>query len=327
MTANFVRYAIITFEVTGDDGNTYGIGVYDSKGEIIGSLYTTSFRLETEKPYALKLSANIKVTEKDSKVQKSQVLRIYKNDVLASSQDTQDGYLVANRIINERTLFSFDSLSEPVSIKLEYFWAHFIEVKVEKDTISGVTFTNINDGDNYVRNISGEVAGALVGDKSTASFVVDSTRVVLPGQSETEMRLFIGFKYQLGGEEFTAGVNGGKDLTYISFTPNASDTIEGLYSYNISADKHITYIEIQTIDSTPVEINTDELSNILGSITLSSQYGLNKVIDKSTKSLILHKGIWTIALSNPADADIDVLKLIFTNATIKEDKGVITLEI
>ena len=85
-------------------------------------------------------------------------------------------------------------------------------------------------GNNYVKNYAGE--GALVGDNSVAHFVVDSTRIDL-GQPESEMRLFIGFKYTLAGEEFTAGVNGGKDLTYLSFTPNASDTIEGIYSEGV----------------------------------------------------------------------------------------------
>ena len=304
ITADFIRYATISIETEGASGNTYGIEVYNESGDSLGT-HTSTFKLETDKKYTIKavtiLTANASTNE-------YQVVRISIN---GSVELTRDSYMEELRNV-QNTVYDNEILTEPTIVKFSYFSAHFIAVEVTGDTITGITLNEMNQGVNYIEKYSSK-GGYVVGDETKVEFTIDST----PNDKYQEisgMHLFIGFKYLVDGVEYTAGINGGTAISYISFTQKDGwpDGV-GVYSYEIEAkaisNKLLSKIVVQTIQSTTVAINTAKLSELSGSMTLTSEYGLNKVIDKSTTTLLLHKGTWTITLTN--DTDKDLLEEIF----------------
>ena len=286
--ANFIRYATIGIETEGLNGNTYGVNVYDSSNSLINETpYTESFKLETEKVYTIKVVSSLMVNEVNNKYQ---ILRVYENGTNLFTQDSLKGHV-------DKTVYNKATLSEPRTYKFEYLGAYFLTVDGAKDTISGLTIKEVNEGKNVVIHYSSR-NGYIISDETELSFEVNST----PTGAIDNMSTFIGFEYILNGETYTVGVNGGSDILYNPFTHNNQyvDSEIGTYVYKISSD-NLTSIKVLTIKSKQIVINP---VGVTGKLTLTSEYGFNKVVDSSTSKLILHNGVWTISTTDWTFAQI-----------------------
>ena len=302
ITANFIRLVTITIETEGLNGNTYGVDVYDSNSELINETpYTEAFKLETDKVYTIKVVSNFIGNEENNEYQ---ILRAYVDETYIFTQDSLQGDV-------DKTVFSKETVVNAMTIKIEYLSAHFLTVNLDANTISEIAVTEIDEGNNVVIKYATK-KGYLVADGTELNFYVDSTPI-----SQTATYTFIGFRYVLNGETHTIGVNGGTHINYKSWTHNGqytNDSDVGTYYYNVSGDLDITELTVLTVSSKVItEINT---ANMTGSITLTSEYGFNKVIDSSTTSLILYDGNWKVTSENMTLAEIQA---VFVDYTVTQD--------
>ena len=311
ITANFIRLVEITVETTGVDGNTYGVNVYRENDVLINSTpYTSSFRLETDKVYTIKVVSDLLSNKTDNKYQ---ILRVYVDETLQLTQDSLQGAVSS-------TVSSKETISTTKTIKFEYLNAHFLTVNLEAGRIGGITVTEVNEDNNIVIKYTTQ-NGYLVADGTELTFSVNSTPV-----STTSVYTFIGFNYVLDGEVEIVGVNGGTDINYTSFVHNSqyvNDTDIGTYYYSIEGGVNITELTVLTVTSTIVySINTTKITD---SITLSSEHGFNKVVDSSTTSLILYAGTWKVTTT----MTLAQVQEVFVGYTVQQDaeSGVITIEV
>ena len=299
--ANFIRLVRISIETVGVDGNIYGVDVYNADSELINETpYTQAFRLETNKIYTIKVVSNLIA---DSTNNKYQILRTYIDDTYIFTQDSIQGDV-------DKTIFSKTELVDPMTIKIEYLSAYLLKVNLTENTISEISVTEIDDANNVVIKYSSR-KGYIVAEGSELNFKVDATPA-----SKDSVHTFIGFDYILNGTKYTIGVNGGTHVTYKSFTQSNSypnDTDIGDYYYNVSGDYKITEITVVTVSSRVIDsINT---TNMTGSLTLTSEYGFNKVVDSSTTSLILYDGTWTVV----TDMSLAEVQAIFSGFSVTQN--------
>ncbi len=292
-TAVFTEYAEITLEVTGSQGNNYGI-------KVGSTTYKQTFYLETNKSYSFKVISNLIGNEtvvltanrmstlaETAATTSYQFLRVYKNKAetgfdettLLLTQHSKQGSV-------DTTVISGETVTEPMKLTLEYLSAYYMTVESDESNINGLALTPVNDENNLVTKYS---SGYMIADGSTVELTVDSTPT-----SAMNISTFTGFEYTVEGEGVkTSGVTGGNDIKFEQLSHNGqytNDSNIGTYHYTIITDSKITSIKATSITSKRITIASQ---NIDGKLSLQSTQGVVKELDISTNEIILYQGEWT----------------------------------
>ena len=291
-------------------GNTYSVTVKDSKGST--QTYQTGFNLIKDEVYSI--SVSVKLKNANASNNEYQISRVGINGVgietIASPMNTQ---LTNKEIFNNKVVESF-------TINIEFFNAYMLKL-TETTAIYDFSVNVINQGNNViVKNHSSNYY--IVANGSEVTLNVNAT----PGQSG--YFTYIGLQYVTNGENANVGVNGNANITLINFKHNTQYTNDaniGTYVYSINPNANITEISVQAVLSFVAEITTNEQTVFLGTITLTSEHGFNKVIDKSTKNVVLYDGIWTVTKT---EMTFEQISKLFSNYKVTEDaNGVIKIHI
>ena len=298
-------YVNVTLESVNANSSTFAVSADDLNNNEVGS---SSEKLQVLKgeTYTFKISSLEYAT--------TQILRIYFEDVLKktthSSEDVVDSPIFRTQINDHAT------------IKFEFISAYLMTVNTPVNTIVGISVDEIDDGNNIVIKQS---SGYIIANGSQVTFRVNST----PAETSEYIYTFIGFNYVVNGETKSAGVPGGSHFENTSFidNPNYEESDIGTYLYSTKNGVQITEITVVAVVNKVINLNVSESTIGSGIITICSQYGFNKVIDKNTPNVVLYSGTWTV-VSMTEDYEIAELESIFVGCEISEsENGEITITI
>ena len=310
ITANFKCEVQIIIEAIGGDENEFGVAVYGADGLTLIAKHTETFLLETQKEYTLKVFSEMLADEANNDYQ---VVKVSVDETFKFARNSLQG-------LSETTIFG-NTLTSKMTIKFEYLTAYLLKVS-ETSKIAGLTIETNKDG-----SIMSATNGYIVVDGTEVSFKVNNT------PTGAEVYTYTGLKYvkKTGDKTFvsnTIGANGGSDIKRTSYTHNndyVNDVDIGTYEYTITSGVEISEIEVQLVLSKVVEINATIITG--GTITLTSETGFNKVIDKSTTSVILYTGVWTVT-AMPEGMTLETLKEIFAGYEVKLNaSGYVTVKV
>ena len=296
-----VWQATVTVNVSGNTANnTYGITA--TTGKTTSGPYTTSFPVTVGETYSFVVTANL---TSDSTNNAYQILRVGLDGV-----NKVNTYSPVQTSI-ETTIFN-STVSDNMSITINYLSAYMMKVNVPANSISGLTLEEVDDGENVIIHYTSQNA-YIIADNTPVAFTLDATPV-----SQTDKYTFIGFTFTANGTQYTVGVNGGNGIHYDDFDHNdnyADYPDVGTYYYSVASGMKISTISINTIVTKLVTVDTTKIPTG-ASITLESAHGLNKVIDSSTTSVVLYAGEWTITSTT---LDLETLKSIFNYEIVNKD--------
>jgi len=292
----------VTLTVSGNN-STYRITVLEGENNL--GTYSDSFTVVKGKDYTFNLET---VLSANANTNDYEILRMSVGD---STKTPLASPMVT--VLSNYELFS-GTINAAMEIKLEYMTAYMMTVEVPTDTIAGVTLNVAASETNCVVAYS-STNSYIIADGTKVDFYVDTT----PVGSGIEKAMFIGMKYTVNGTVHSADVNGGTKITPSGFVHNADyiyDSDIGRYYYSVSTDTEISKLEIVTVVSKSVVINTTYILN--NTITLQSIHGINKILDKSTTQVMLYSGEWIVTKTA---LSYEQLELVFGKDSIRNENG------
>ena len=300
----------VIIEASGNEViNTYSVSVYDEAGSTLIGTYTESFKVNVGVKYTFKVSGDV---TSDTVINSYQILRIKLNDATMFK-----AYSPVYTGISESTIISKSEITYGTKISFEYLSAYRMTTSVN-GYISGLTVTEIDDGNQVVISYTD---GYIIAKGTQVNFTVNSTPT-----SSTVISAFIGFTFVANGTTSTIGVTGGGGIQFVNFTHNTSytnDSDVGTYAYVISGNTEISSLTVNVVITHTVKIMTSAIPEG-ESITIESEHGLNKVIDRDTGEVMLYEGIWTVTATTLTLAE---LQQVFVGYTVTSTNGVITIAV
>jgi len=86
----------------------------------------------------------------------------------------------------------------------------------------------------------------------------------------------------------------------------------------------INEIRVLLVINKKVTINSGKIES--GTVTITSEYGFNKVLDINTTEVILYSGVWTV-VAMPEGYTISNIEEIFVGYEVTEENGEIKIRI
>ena len=207
-----------------------------------------------------------------------QLLSIYKDDELLTT--------VSSLLDTEYTTTLSEAITKACTIKLEYKDGKRLEVNTEQGVTSDIEISGTSDGDVYATEA-----------ENTITITIDTSS--LSTVSET----YIGFTYEINGEIYSSYNTGDGIVEQAGSTGN-------VYKYTISGESEVTNIDVIIRQSQNVTLNTDVEG--YNSLSLTSEDGFTRQLDRSTSTYSLYVGIWEINVDLATSAEItEVLDNVF----------------
>ena len=207
-----------------------------------------------------------------------QLLSIYKDDELLTT--------VSSLLDTEYTTTLSEAITKACTIKLEYKDGKRLEVNTEQGVTSDIEISGTSDDNVYATEA-----------ENTITITIDTSS--LSTVSET----YIGFTYEINGEIYSSYNTG--DLVVVN-----TKITGAVYTYTITGDKEVTNIDVIIRQSQNVTLNTDVEG--YNSLSLTSEDGFTRQLDRSTSTYSLYVGIWEINVDLATSAEItEVLDNVF----------------
>ncbi len=218
-----------------------------------------------------------------------QLFSIYKdNELLITTSSLLD---------TEYTTTLNEAITTACTIRLEYKEGKRIVVNTDQGVTSEIEITGTSDGDVYATDAD-----------NTITITIDTSSIA---GSATDN--YIGFTYVIDGETHSSYNTGDGIVRPAGNTDNE-------YTYTITGTDGITSIDVIIRQAQSVVLNT----NVAGynSLSLTSEDGFTRQLDRSTSTYSLYVGIWEINVDLAEGANItDVLNAVFGSANYTEDNG------
>ena len=218
-----------------------------------------------------------------------QLFSIYKdNELLITTSSLLD---------TEYTTTLNEAITTACTIRLEYKEGKRIVVNTDQGVTSEIEITGTSDGDVYATDAD-----------NTITITIDTSSIA---GSATDN--YIGFTYVIDGETHSSYNTGDGVVRPAGNTGNE-------YTYTITGTDGITSIDVIIRQAQSVVLNT----NVAGynSLSLTSEDGFTRQLDRSTSTYSLYVGIWEINVDLAEGANItDVLNAVFGSGNYTEDNG------
>ena len=218
-----------------------------------------------------------------------QLFSIYKdNELLITTSSLLD---------TEYTTTLNEAITTACTIRLEYKEGKRIVVNTDQGVTSEIDISGTSDGDVYATDAD-----------NTITITIDTSSIA---GSATDN--YIGFTYVIDGETHSSYNTGDGIVRPAGSTGNE-------YTYTITGTDGITSIDVIIRQAQSVVLNT----NVAGynSLSLTSEDGFTRQLDRNTPTYLLYVGIWEINVDLAEGANItDVLNAVFGSGNYTEDNG------